>query len=106
MDFQTGTITITGLNPDLLRKIHERAMTVGYTAEEYLREFIEQQHTWIHFTPEETEELRKQLQAGLDDIAQGRCRTYPSADALMDDIEAKIEQRLQEDREKEKQAGD
>ena len=106
MDLQTGTITITGLNPDLLLKIHERASTVGYTAEEYLREFIEQQHTWIQFTPEETEDLRKQLQAGLNDIAQGRCRTYPSADALMDDIEAEAERRLREEREKEKQAGD
>ena len=96
MNLQTGTIEITGLSAEILLAIDQRATAAGHTTEEYLRTMIEQQHAELNFSAEETELLRKKLQAARAQMDQGNYKAYPSVDAMMDDIEAKIEQRAQQ----------
>ena len=96
MNLQTGTIKITGLSAEVLLAIDQRATAAGHTTEECLRTMIEQQYTELKFTPEETEALREKLQTARAQIDQGNYQAYPSVNAMMDDIEAKIEQRARQ----------
>ncbi len=93
MNLQTSSIEITGLSPELLRTIDQRAREAGHTAEEFLRTWIEQAYTELSLSPPQIETLRKEVQLGRDQLAQGQFRTYASADEMMDDIEAEIARR-------------
>ena len=93
MNIQTGTIEITGLSPEILKAIDEKAREAGTTAEGYLRTWIEQEYAQLLFSPQQVEELRKKIQAGRDQITQGQFYQYASADEMMDDLEAEIEKR-------------
>ncbi len=96
MNLQTGTIEITGLSAEILLAIDQRATAAGHTTDEYLRTMVEQQYAELNFSAEETELLRKKLQAVRAQMDQGNYQAYPSVDAMMDDIEAKIAQRAQQ----------
>lgn len=96
MNLQTGTIEITGLSAEILLAIDHRATAAGHTTEECLRTMIEQQYAELKFTPEETELLREKLQTARAQIDQGNFKAYPSVNAMMDDIEAKLEQRARQ----------
>lgn len=93
MNIQTGSIEITGLNPEVLKIIDEKAREAGTTAEGYLRTWIEQEYTQLLFSPQQIDELRKKIQAGRDQITQGQFYQYASADEMMNDVEAEIERR-------------
>ncbi len=93
MSLQTGTVEITGLSVELLKEIDQRAGAAGHTVEDYLRALIEQQHVRLDFSPDEVVVLRQELQAARDQIDRGNFYAYPSVDAMMDDIEAEIENR-------------
>ena len=98
MNLPIGTIAITGLSAEVLRTIDQRATATGHTKEEYLRAIIEEEHAPLDFSPAQLEVLRKEVQFGLDQLAQGKFRTYESADALMDDVEAEIARQLAQER--------
>jgi hypothetical protein len=94
MNLQTGTIEITGLSQEILQTIDRKAREAGSTAEAYVRTLIEQEYALLSLSPLQLETLRQEVAAGRDQIQQGQCRTYDSADAMMDDIENELQQRL------------
>jgi hypothetical protein len=94
----TATIAVTGLSAEALRTIDQRATATGHSREEYVRDLLEDEHGPLDFTPEQLAVLRKEIQVGLDQLAQGKCRTYESADALMDDIEAEAARQIAQER--------
>jgi hypothetical protein len=51
MNIQTGTIEITGVNPEILRRLDQRAKAAGSTAEDYVRALIEQEYAQMEFPP-------------------------------------------------------
>lgn len=94
MDIQTGTIEITGVNPEILRRLDQRAKAAGSTAEDYVRALIEQEYAQMDFTPAQTETLRQEVAYGGEQIQQGNHSRYNTVGEMMDDIEATFEQRL------------
>jgi hypothetical protein len=76
MDIQTGTIEITGLRPEILQTIDEKAKAAGSTAEDYVRTLIEQDYAQLDFTPEQIESIRQAALHGRDQIRQGNCSRY------------------------------
>lgn len=93
MNVQTGSIEITGLSAEILSQIEQRARAAGTTAEDYLRTWIEQEYQPLLFSAEQLAEFRQAAQRGLDQIAQGHTRTYSTADALFDELEATLADR-------------
>ena len=93
MNLQTGTIELSGLTPEVLLNIDERARAVGMSAEGFLCTWIEQEYTKLTFTPEEAQELREAALHGREQIAQGKYRRYANADEMMADIEAEVAKR-------------
>lgn len=94
MNAQTGTIEITGLSQEILQMIDHKAREAGSTAEAYLRTLIEQEYSLLALSPPEIESLRNEVELGRDQIRQGQCRRYNSADEMMDDVEAELRNRL------------
>lgn len=94
MSLSTATIAVTGLSAEALRTIDQRATAIGHTREDYVRDLLEEEHGPLDFTPEQLAALSQEIQVGLAQLAQGKCRTYESADALMDNIEAKAARQL------------
>jgi hypothetical protein len=94
MSLSTATIAITGLSAEALRTIDQRATATGHSREEYVRNLLEEEHGPLDFSSEQLAVLRQEIQIGLDQLAQGKCRTYESADALMDDIEAETARQI------------
>ena len=93
MNTQTGSIEITGLSLEVLSNIEQKASAAGTTAESYLRTWIEQEYSALLMPNEQPEDLRQAALRGREQIAQGQCRTYATADELMDDIEAEVSRR-------------
>ena len=91
---QTGTIEITGLSQEILQTIERRARDAGSTAEAYLRTLIEQEYALLTLSPPQIESLRHEIELGRDQIRQGQYRRYDSPDAMMDDLEAELRNRL------------
>lgn len=98
MNLQTGAIEITGLSAEILLTIDRKAKEAGSTAEAYLRTLIEQEYALLNFPPSQVEPLRKEVELGRDQIQQGQCRQYDSADAMMDDLEAELRSRLSQNK--------
>lgn len=94
MSIQTGTIEITGLSQNILQTIDRKAREAGSTAEAYLRTLIEQEYALLTLSPLQIETLRREVELGRDQIEQGQCRRYDSADAMMDDIESELRNRI------------
>ena len=88
MNLQTGSLEITGLNPKVLQALDQRAKAIGTTAEDYVRNLIEQDSAQFDFTPEQFERLRQEVQAGGAQIRQGQCSKYETVDEMMNDLEA------------------
>ena len=93
MSLQTGSIEITGLSLEVLSNIEQLAKAAGTTAEGYLRTWIEQEYTPLVFSAEQLDELRQAALRGREQIAQGQCRTYATADEWLDDIETEVSKR-------------
>ena len=98
MNPQTGSIEITGLSLEVLSNIEQRAKAAGTTAEGYLRTWIEQEYTSLAFSAKQLEELRQAALRGREQIAQGQCRTYSTADEMLDDIEAEVSKRAAQEK--------
>lgn len=94
MNSQTGAIEITGLSQEILQTIERRARDAGSTAEAYLRTLIEQEYALLKLSSPQIESLRQEVELGRDQIRQGQYRRYDSPDAMMDDIEAELRNRL------------
>ena len=94
MNIQAGTIEISGLNPEILRRLDQRAKAAGSTAEDYVRALIEQEYAQMEFTPAQTEMLRQEVAYGGEQIQQGNYSRYNSVGEMMDDIEATLQERL------------
>lgn len=94
MSSQTGTIEITGLSQEILQTIERRARDAGSTAEAYLRTLIEQEYALLTLSSSQIESLRHDVEYGRDQIRQGQCHRYDSPDAMMDDVEAELRNRL------------
>ncbi len=94
MNIQMGTIEITGVNPEILRRLDQRAKAAGSTAEDYMRALIEQEYAQMDFTPTQTETLRQEVACGGEQIQQGNYSSYSTVGEMMDDIEATFQERL------------
>ena len=98
MDIHAGTIEITGLKPEILRRLDQQAKAAGNTAEDFVRALIEQEYAQLDFTPQQFETLRQEVLYGGEQIRQGNCSRYDSVDEMMNEIEATIQERLAENR--------
>jgi predicted DNA-binding protein len=94
MNIQTGTIEITGVNPEILRRLDQRAKAAESTAEDYVRALIEQEYAQMEFTPAQTETLRQEVTNGGEQIQQGNYSRYNTVGEMMDGIEATFQERL------------
>lgn len=94
MNIQAGTIEITGLHPEILRKLDDQAKEAGYRPEDLVRMLIEQEYTQPQFAPEQLETLRQEVAAAGEQIRQGNYFSYDSVDEMMDEIEAGLQERL------------
>lgn len=94
MNIQMGTIKITGLNPEILRRLDQRAKAVGSTAEDYVRALIEQEYAQLDFTQQQLETLRQEVLQGGEQIRQGNCSRYDTVGEMLDEIENTIQERL------------
>lgn len=94
MNIQTGSIEITGVNPEILRRLDQQAKAMGSTAEDFVRALIEQEYAQMDFTPQQIETLRQEVLYGGEQIRQGNYSRYDTASEMMDDIEATIQERL------------
>lgn len=88
------TIEITGVNPEILQRLDQRAKAAGSTAEDYVRALIEQEYAQMEFTPAQTATLRQEVAYGGEQIQQGNYSRCNTVGEMMDDIEATLQQRL------------
>lgn len=83
------------LTPELEQMVNDKVASGFYTsASEVVREALRLLQEYDDVRRRRVEELRREIEAGAEQIKQGKYQVYASADALMDDIEKRGKERL------------
>lgn len=83
------------LTPELEKMVNEKVAGGFYTsASEVVREALRLLQEYDELRRLRIEELRREIEAGAEQIRQGQYKVYASADELMDDIEKRGKDRL------------
>ncbi len=83
------------LTPELEQMVNDKVASGLYSsAGEVMREALRLLLEFDELRRRRIEELRNEIEAGAEQIKQGKFTTYASGDALMDDIEKRGKERL------------
>jgi antitoxin ParD1/3/4 len=83
------------LTPELEKMVSDKVASGFYnSASEVVREALRLLQEYDEVRRLRLEELRREIEAGAEQIRQGQYRVYASADELMDDIEKRGKERL------------
>ncbi|MGH9835283.1 MAG: type II toxin-antitoxin system ParD family antitoxin [Blastocatellia bacterium] len=83
------------LTPELEKMVNDKVTSGFYTsASEVVREALRLLQEFDEARRRRIEELRKEIDAGAEQIRQGQYKVYESADEFMDDIVNRGKERL------------
>lgn len=85
---QTGTLTITGLQPKTLEALELKAKSCGQTPEEYVREFLERQAASLSDVQEQEHQkmTADEWRRAMEDLAQRVSAAIPDGPSLLDTL--------------------
>lgn len=83
------------LTPELEQMVNDKVASGFYTsASEVVREALRLLLEYDDVRRRRVDELRREIEAGAEQIKQGKYQVYASADELIDDIEKRGKERL------------
>ena len=85
--------TLEQVSTETAQALLAQAAAAGLSVDEYLKQLLQAQDEMRNA---KATELRQEIQKGLDQLARGECKTFNSADEIIEHVKAEGRKRLAE----------